>query len=55
MHATTPATVRGFPAGSGAALRLGVITNPHSGRNRRQLAAVRRLLESSARVHHIVT
>ncbi len=55
MHATTPATARGLPAGSGATPRLGVITNPHSGRNRRQLAAVRRLLEACGRVHHIVT
>ena len=55
MHATTPATARGLPDRPGAALRLGVITNPHSGRNRRQLSAVRRLLETSGRVRHIVT
>lgn len=36
-------------------MRLGVITNPYSGRNRRQLGEVRRLLESSGRVRHIVT
>ncbi|MBP6481905.1 MAG: hypothetical protein KA310_13700 [Pseudomonadales bacterium] len=55
MHAPTPATARGFPTGTGAAPRLGVITNPHSGRNRRQLAEVRRLLEASGCVRHIVT
>jgi len=36
-------------------MRLGVITNPHSGRNRRQLGAVRKLLEAPGTVHHVVT
>jgi diacylglycerol kinase (ATP) len=36
-------------------MRLGVITNPHSGRNRRQLGEVRTLLETSGHVRHIVT
>lgn len=55
MHrpALTPAMAQPVAAATG--VRLGVITNPNSGRNRRQLGDVRSLLASSGKVRHIVT
>jgi diacylglycerol kinase (ATP) len=55
MHEQLPTQPPGRPLPHGSGKRLGVISNPNSGRNRSQIAAVCKLLESAQGVRHIVT
>ena len=53
-HTSPPAPASGEPSARGGRT-VGLISNPHSGRNRKHLRAIERIVANHSRVHHYPT